>query len=119
MLDASPLRPPPPVRWLVWMLSCIVPRHARSAWRSKWLPLLASAQVLYERGEVNRKEWGAIGRRCLSDAFVGSRYSLRFPRFILLSALAALALIGFASHGFRVSRHLFDPLPVADPERLV
>jgi hypothetical protein len=101
------------------MLSCIVPRHTRSAWRSKWLALLASARVLYERGEVNRKEWWAIGRGCLTDAFVGSRYSFRFPRFILVSALAALALIGFASHGFRVSRHLFDPLPVADPDRLV
>ena len=49
-----------------------------------------------------------------------TRISLfRSPGFLLVAALAALALIGIPTQGFRGTRSLFEPLPIADPGALV
>jgi hypothetical protein len=112
-------------RCLVWAAAILVPGHARAAWRSKWDSVLSSAWILAQRGELDPH----ILRRCatdlLADVLHGRispqrlRQLLRSPQLVLGGALLSLAAIALASHGFRGTRQLFQPLPVGDPDRLV
>ncbi len=116
------MRSPVICQYLIRAASWIVPARLRAQWRLKWDSLLDNGWILLERGELDRagQEWLAS---CCWAGFrdaLGTRLPLfRSPGFLLASALAALALIGLVTEGFRGTRALFDRLPIEDPNNLV
>src|SRR5579871_2709779 len=111
--------PPRAERGLVRAAGWIVPGPVRAEWRERWTTLLASAWVLFERGELRRRDLIACARSCAADAWGRSRYSPRSPRFVLATAATALLVLGILTHGFAATRRLFEPLPVKETNRLV
>jgi hypothetical protein len=106
-------------RPLVWVASRLVAGRARQDWRQNWDSALGNAWILFQRGELSRNELLAVIRRAAVDAWRKSECGQRSPRSVVLASLAVLAVLGIASHGFRATRSLFQPLPVEHPERLV
>lgn len=126
--DARPrpsARYPLVYRCLVWAAALLVPGQARAAWRAKWDSVLSSAWVLAQRGELDPHILRRCTRDLLGDVLHGRispqqlRQLVRSPQLVLGVALLSIAAIALASHGFRGTRALFEPLPVQDPDRLV
>src|ERR1035441_10033165 len=122
------VRPPLACRALVRVASWIAPPHARSAWRAKWDSNLWSWWILFERGELTRRDSAELMRYCwgaLVDAFwlrnsrEYLRRAVRGPGFVLAAAGVALLAMAAVTHGFRGPRALFVPLPLEDPGSLV
>lgn len=63
--------------------------------------------------------------KCVGDAVAvrlrsdGAQAALHGPGFVLGAGAALLLLAALATHGFRGTRLLFQPLPIEQPERLV
>ena len=116
------MQPPVICRCLIRAASWIVPAHQRPSWRRKWESMLDNAWVLFERGELDRSGRDWLASCCWAgcrEAFRTRLALFRSPGFLLTAALAALALSGVVSEGFRGTRALFEPLPIQDPGRLV
>ncbi|PWU10440.1 MAG: hypothetical protein C5B51_04375 [Terriglobia bacterium] len=112
-------------RWLIGAAGWIVPAGPRAQWRAKWLSIFGNAWVLFERGELSRKDLMACGWACAADSLWAWksreqwRHLFRSPRFLLVAAAIFLLLIGALSHGFARTRSLFHAFPIAEPDRLV
>jgi hypothetical protein len=112
-------------RFVVWAAAILVPGRARAVWRSKWDSVLSSAFILAQRGELDPRILRRCARDLLGDVLHGRispqqlRQFVRSPKLVLGGALLSLTVIALASHGFRGTRALFQPLPVEDPDRLV
>jgi hypothetical protein len=116
------MQPPVICQYLIRASSWIVPARLRSAWRLKWESLLENGWILCQRGELNRTGRAWVTYCCWAGFREALRMRLplfRSPGFLLTSALAALALIGLLTEGFRGTRALFERLPIEDPGSLV
>jgi hypothetical protein len=128
MLTEPVLRPPTLARILVRVASWIVPARARPQWRARWDTALWNWWILFERGELTRRDridlisysWGsftdALHARISPEQM---RHSIRSPGFVLATACAVLAVIGIFTQGYSATRALFRPYPIADPASLV
>ena len=106
----------------------IAPPDGRGEWRARWKPRLSGWHVLLERGELARGETRRtlrLYRECFADALAlrarseAAQAVLQGPGLIWGAAAAILILLAAASHGFRGTRALFEPPPMADPQTLV
>jgi MacB-like protein len=116
------MQPPAIFRFLIRAASWIVPVHLRVPWRQKWDSMVDNAWILFERGELDRagREW--LASSCwagFQDALRTRLHLFHSAGFVLTTTLAALALIGALTHGYRGTRALFERLPVEDPGSLV
>ena len=108
------MRAPLACRALIRVASWIVPAHDRSGWLASRYAELFDWWYLVERGERVRDGGATLCRRAFAQAFSerfgGSdpRHFCRAPLFVPIAAAAALLLLALASHGFAVTRHLFD-----------
>ncbi len=121
-------RPPIVCRALVRLATFVAPATARAEWRAKWDSNLWNWWILFERGELTARDqarliayiWGS-----LMDAFwlrfsrAHLRHTARGAGAVLAAGAVALALMAAATHGFRGTRALFDPLPLENPDALV
>lgn len=122
------VQPPLLYRCLVRVASWIVPRRARREWRAKWDSSLWDWLVLLQRGELAGKVhadllryvWGSFREALwLRVSPRHLRWAVRSPVFLLASAAALVAVMAALTAGFSGTRALFQPIPVADPDRLV
>jgi hypothetical protein len=99
---------------LIRLASWIVPARDRSGWLASRYAELFDWWYLVERGEPVRDGGAALCRHAFASAFserFGDSDPLHFcraPIFVPIAAAAALLLLALASHGFAVTRHLFD-----------
>lgn len=105
-----------------------MPQNGRQEWLGRWHSNLAAWQVLRDRGELTRPQFGgivhfyrsgvsnAVALRLRTDA---AQASLHGPGIVLSGGAALLVLLALATHGFRGTQSLFWSVPIQDPSALV
>jgi len=99
--------------------SWIVPWNRRAAWRRQYENSFECLRTLDQRGELASEASACFAWLC-RDALlnaVSNRFGqldlqswARSPLFFMLAASAALVIVGFATHGFSVTRSLLQVL---------
>jgi hypothetical protein len=115
--------------WWLRLISWIVPRGGRAAWRHRHETSLRSLRILDDRGELAGQSSALLVWMC-RDAAANALFIrwgafdpwhwIRGPAFLIGSSSVVLLLLAVCTHGFAVTRTLVEALRTgAGSDRLV